>query len=300
MPPTSSVNKSKWLHYFVGAEIWLLETDELTLRMKYRQRLNEAFPEASEIADAIRRGSPEIRLLHDFGQTRNKVTLIEFRGRRYVIKQYGRSGFLKRLIYSLSSSKARKAFDNATLLETRGFSTASPVCCLESLTGSGMIRDSWFVSTFVDKNMIGDFRNPELSEIQRRILMEALSRYMLRLHSASILPLDFNVGNIFYRGKPSFYENPASPDDIEDFWLIDINRMSHDRKPGFRRAMKSFDQLGVLPEEYDYLLIPYIETRGWELGKCVAMIRRFRRRYRLVKSLKRFDFGGAFRALREK
>ncbi len=272
----------------------------------YGALLGEAFPEYPEamqlMTNLLQEGvfnpfcpngrvrHPDSVVLHfDYGQSRNKVLLVGFRNKRYVLKRYKRpkvfAGFVKRYI----GSKARKAARNASVLLKSGFNTARPVIWWECRE-RGVITDSWLITEFLDYHLIAEFREPSLNKIQKQTLMKAISLYMLRLHAAGFLPSDFNIGNLFYSADEKFHNggNDIAVNDIKDFYIIDINRMKQGRVPGFHEVMKSFDQLGILPEEYPYLLYPYADARGWSRDKCVKEIVKIRHRNSLRKRLLHF------------
>lgn len=262
------------------------------------------FPEAMQLMNNIlqegvfdpscpqgRTRHPDSVVLHlDYCQSRNKVLRVGFRGRRYVLKQFKRpsaiAGFVKRWI---TGSKARKAVRNASALLQSGFNTARPVIWWERHE-RGLMTDSWLVAEFLDYHLIAEFREPSLNKVQQQALMKGVSLYMLRLHMAGFLPSDFNIGNLFYSATDNFFkgEGDITSDDITDFFIIDINRMKQGRVPGFREAMKSFDQLGILPEEYPYLLYPYVDARGWDREACVKEIMKLRQRNSIRKRLTHF------------
>ncbi len=230
-----------------------------------------------------------LSLIKDFGQQRNRVLLIEYKGKKYVSKQFKRPKFLNGLIRRwIRGSKARKAYRNAEKLIENGFATATPVGWSERHKGL-RTTDSWLVTDYLDHHLIAEFRDPYHTLLQKQALMKALSSYMLKLHSAGIYPMDFNIGNIFYRAIPEFHDqknHTPIPEDIKEFYLIDINRMKFGKEPTFKQVMRSFDQLGILPEEYPYLLYPYIDARGWDREKSIDTILRYRNRNSYKKKLK--------------
>lgn len=242
----------------------------------------------SSVEDEKISNSPQ--LLKDFGQSRNRVLLIRYKESIYVAKNFKRpialSGFIKRWV---SGSKASKAYRNACILMRNGFNTARPIIWWERVE-KGRITDSWLITEYLDHHLIAEFRDPYHNKVQQQALMRALAAYMLRLHEAGFRPLDFNIGNLFYSATDNFFkgEDDITSDDITDFFIIDINRMKQGRVPGFSEAMKSFDQLGILPEEYPYLLYPYADARGWNREACVKEIMKLRQRNSIRKRLTHF------------
>lgn len=229
----------------------------------------------------------EIIVEKDYGQRRNFVGLVNFEGKRYVVKCFAPGSPFKKLIYGLfSKTKAERAFTNAVKLMEAGFQTAMPIAA-GCHVSSGMLRSSWFVAEFLDWHLVSDFRNPVLSAEQRRVIMQALSQYMVKLHAAGVMPGDFNIGNVFFQATPDFYERTPDLSQISDFSLIDINRMSFGKIPDIRHAMKNFDQLGVSEEEYDFLLLPYAFARGWSLKECDLWIRHYRNQERWKRRVKK-------------
>lgn len=218
-----------------------------------------------------------IALLKDFGQKRNTVILIDFNGLKLVAKRFARPRFPSGIIKRFTGTKAEKGYLNALLLKEKGFKTAAPIVWWERRE-KGIITDSWLVTEYLDHHLISEFRDIYHNPEQKKVLMQALSQFMTRLHNAGFLPLDFNIGNIFYSASKRYHAGNEALDikDIYDFYLIDINRMNYGKIPSFNEAMKSFDQLGILPDEYEYLLYPYADAKGWNRKMCIDKILKIR------------------------
>lgn len=233
--------------------------------------------------EEIAKGWP-IQVL-DFGQRRNKVILIQYNGRRYVAKRFKKPNIINGVIKRITATKAQKAFRNANLLIEKGFKTAAPVIWWEEHNALA-VTDSWLITEYVHQPLISEMREYKLNKGQKEWLMSSVSHYLLSLHKAGFIPYDFNVGNVLYSATDSTntYTNTFDSREKLNFYIIDINRMGVGSVPGFGRAMKSFDQLGVKEDEYPYLLYPYVDARGWSREKSVAKIKKIR----LLSDVKKF------------
>ncbi len=116
-----------------------LHPEILHLAPKYRQL--ESF--VRSLPERFDRG--EGRVIH---KSRNELRVISYEGQAYVVKAYRRPMFVNRLVYGfLRASKAKRAFDNASLLLRLGIGTPEPVAYLNIRSAAGLLFDrSFFVS----------------------------------------------------------------------------------------------------------------------------------------------------------
>lgn len=210
--------------------------------MKVLTEVNNSFPEAAVIAE---------RLLENGLADSDRVI---YRGRNIVavtggdsplcIKQYGRPGIVKGLIYgNLRKPKAMRAFENAIRLRRLGIDTPEPIAYICRISG-GRLADSYYVCRYLHDwhDLRGAENRPDFPALAR-----ALAHFIKRLHDAGVLMKDFSQGNTLFRpdGKGGY-----------DFTLIDINRMEFDVRDR-RRLMDNFgsaldtpEGLAVLAREY--------------------------------------------------
>lgn len=208
---------------------------------------------------------------------RNTVAATLLDGKKVVVKEYGHQDPIRGFIYGIfRQPKALRAYNNALRLLAEGFLTPAPIACAFEKQGGRLIR-SWLITEIAEGSLVKDlYIYPGLQQQEREALWKALSKYTYALHSARILPLDYNCENIFYK--------PAEDGNFE-FSLVDINRMRFGQTVSFRQAMRSFEQLNVNAWTFSSALPPYCQLAGYELNRCAYTILRLIRRRRLRKKL---------------
>lgn len=169
-------------------------------------------------------------------------------GTRLVIKSYRRIYLPNRIRYTFfSPSKAQRAFDYARELLSRGFKTPHPVAYIE-VTRGGLIRESYFVSEFIEHQPLEGMDESMLSDDN---LIRELAAYTFNLHRNNIYHPDYNVGNIMLKRVGSEW----------DFALVDINRMKFGAV-SFRRGLKNMVTLGLPVAKLAPLVLTYTALRN--------------------------------------
>ncbi len=208
---------------------------------------------------------------------RNTVAAAMLEGRKVVVKEFGHSDLFRGFIYgTIRRPKALRAYNNALRLLAEGFMTPAPIACAFEKRSGRLVR-SWLITEMADGSLVKDlYIYPGLERQQREALWKALSKYTYALHSARILPLDYNCENIFYK--------PAEDGGFE-FSLVDINRMRFGCPISFRQAMRSFEQLNVNAWTFPWALPPYCRLSGYDMNRCAFLILKLIRLRHLRKKL---------------
>lgn len=225
---------------------------------------------------ALPRG--EYTPIKTFCNNRNKVELVSIQGTQAVVKIYKKTNLITGLIYTFfRKSKARRAYEHALELLSRGISTPSPIAYFEERRW-GIFRNGYFVSEYVDLPPVSEYFYYEHPDDNEHALMaDNLSRFTLELHEKGIIPLDYNTTNILFKREEGRYE----------FTLIDINRMKIGRIPKIKEAMMSFFQLGTYPRDYHSLLGPYVTKRDFDFEEALYYVIIHRRNKKRLQRLKR-------------
>jgi len=230
---------------------------------------------------------PEFRFLESFlnrlpdffekeGKTiykgRNEIKVFEEGGLLLNVKSYRKPIFINRIIYTLiRKSKARRAFENALEVISRGFDTPKPVAYIEERTG-GLLNRSFFVSIQCPYTRL--FREfADYSDISgREDIPFALGQYVAKMHQAGILHLDLSIGNILFEKEDTGIY----------FSLVDLNRMkfcSIDATTG----CKNFERLRGNSDFFRILANSYASVLGFDSDTCLKKILFFN-----AKSVERF------------
>lgn len=201
--------------------------------------------------------------LHTFCNNRNIVEQTKIDDCLFVVKKYKVPNFANRIVYTFfRKSKAHRAYDNALKILRFGISTPFPVAYIESKK-KGLFHTGYFISEYVDCPTLSSYKNIHLSDEETDKFKEDFLNFTIELHEKSILPLDFNTGNIFCRKE----ENSGR----YKFALTDINRVVFGDFSRYR-PMLSFAQMGLPPKELVDVMTEYSLRRKLDLEASLFII----------------------------
>lgn len=181
-------------------------------------------------------------------QGRNEVKMVEREGVRMVVKSYEHLSLVNRLLYGwVRRSKAVRAYRYAERLLAMGIDTPTPIAVVDVQRG-GMLRQSLFVSAYSDYKSAAVINSYPANTDMLQPLMDALAKFIFRLHDAGVLHKDLNITNILYK---------ATADGEYKFQLIDINRMNFKSHLSMSERIKNMRRLSCNPTAYAYILEQY-------------------------------------------
>lgn len=177
-------------------------------------------------------------------------------GSRLCVKHFRKAKFPNSYIYTtFRHSKARRSFDNAEQLLSRGFLTPRPIAWSEQRKGLKLC-ESYYICEYLNLPNVRDWGKQPDSDA----LIEAMGAYLLSLHQAGIYHRDFSPGNILVDrlegGKYRFY-------------LVDINRMKFN-VTNRKTLMSMFRSISLDPEDTRRLAIAYANALGKDSDIIVA------------------------------
>jgi len=152
---------------------------------------------------------------HVIYDKRNVIKIVEFEGKKYVVKSFKIPHLLNQIVYRFfRDSKARRSFDNSYKLRTIGINTPEPVGYIEFPTRF-RFKESFYISEFFDfdfeiRAVLSD-KNFE----DRENILKKFIEYTYQLHQKKVHHIDYSPGNILVKKIGSFYQ----------FSIIDVNRM---------------------------------------------------------------------------
>ena len=221
--------------------------------------------------------------LHTFCNSRNIVEQAKIGDCIFVVKKYKVPNFANRIIYTFfRKSKACRAYDNALKILRHGVSTPFPVAYIETKR-KGIFHTGYFISEYMAHPTLAHYNEEEMSSEDKKIFKEDFLNFTIELHEKNILPLDYNIGNIFY------YKDKDCG--RYKFALTDINRASFGKFPKYR-SMLSFAQIGISPKILVDVITEYSSRRKLDLEASlfIVLYYRIKRRVRifLKQQMKRF------------
>ena len=190
---------------------------------------------------------------------RNTIKLVDD---IFVVKKFAVPSLFKRVIYTLSSSKARRSYIYAQRL---GKFTPTPVTYSE-IRKNGLLTESYYVSRLspcrhVLKEVIKDTNYP-----QRKEIFSAFGKWTAMLHSQGMMHADYSMGNILF---------DIHSDEIE-FQLVDLNRMKFGRKINIRKGCRNFERIDTDREALVTIAKAYAKARGFDEETCARLVLRMR------------------------
>jgi Lipopolysaccharide kinase (Kdo/WaaP) family len=200
-------------------------------------------------------------------KSRNELRIIELPDLTINVKRYQVPILFNRIAYTFfRSSKASRAYAYALKLKSEGFGTPEPIAFLE-MKHKGLIGHSYFVSSHIhDNRMMREFADG--SDVAgREDIVEALGKFVARLHEAGILHLDLSVGNILFQ----------KVEDQVRFWLVDLNRMRFCHI-GQAKGCKNFERLRGSDAFFAILAKSYAIERGFDPAVCLNDILRHQKK----------------------
>jgi Mn2+-dependent serine/threonine protein kinase len=172
-----------------------------------------------------------------------------------VVKRYKRPNSIQKIIYSFfRSSKAERAFHNATELRKRGISTPREIAYIE-ITKNGLFEYGYYISGSDTAPPIRE-RLIEQEEFDHN-MAEDFARFAATLHEKGILHGDLNSTNVLYHHGKNGYS----------FSVIDINRMKFFDTSVSIPKKECFDNLTRFTgrmDLYEFVLDIYIKERNWD------------------------------------
>lgn len=188
---------------------------------------------------------PDAEILH---QGRNVVKMVEREGVRMVVKSYEHLSLVNRLLYGrVRRSKAVRAYRYAERLLAMGIDTPTPIAVVD-IRRRGILSRSLFVSAYSDYESAAVINSYPAKTETLQPLMDALAKFIFRLHDAGVLHKDLNITNILYR---------PTADEGYRFQLIDINRMNFKSHLSMSERIKNMRRLSCNPTAYAYILEQY-------------------------------------------
>jgi len=181
---------------------------------------------------------------------RNEIREIEHNGQTFIVKSFAIPNIINRLVYGfLRSSKAKRSFDYALLLQQHGIGTPTPVAWLTERSGF-LFTHSYYVSlksecTYTYQDVIDGRLNDDV--------LKVISQVTARLHNAGIMHKDYSRGNILIGVK--------SGEGVR-VELVDLNRMRFYNQISVEKGLQNFfERLPVSDSQRELMTREYCRCR---------------------------------------
>lgn len=213
---------------------------------------------------------------------RNTIKIFEIEGVQINVKSFKLPNFINSFAYRfIRKSKARRSFEYAQALKSRGFLTPEPIGYLEFNKLTGLSRSFYFSRQIQADFLFSDLiSNTELPD--RETILRQFAKFTFDLHESEILFLDHSPGNTLIKktGPCKF-----------DFYLVDLNRMQF-KKVALHERWKNFSRLSATPEMLEIIADEYAGLMGMPREKVfnalVEADAKFRRGKLKKKKLKKW------------
>lgn len=184
---------------------------------------------------------------------RNEIRRFEVEGVSVVVKKFSNKP-LKQLLSLFRRGKADKSYRHGCRLEQLGVLTPSPIGYVEQRAWSGMIREAYYLSSYIPYPSLVEV-NPSEEHFDRSLIGD-FARFVAELHRLGVLHDDLNTGNVRCEQQAEGMR----------FWLIDINRMRFAPKGkelSHKECFGNVVRFSYNTPMFHHFLDTYLEARGW-------------------------------------
>ncbi|MDR1739557.1 MAG: lipopolysaccharide kinase InaA family protein [Bacteroidales bacterium] len=208
-------------------------------------------------------------------KARNEIKVFEVNGIEVNVKKYCIPHFLNRFVYAyIRKSKAERAYKHALQLLKKGIVTPTPIAYILQKK-YGLLNNSYFVSLQSPlSRRFNEFAENPNDIYCKEHIVEAVAKYIAKMHENNILHLDLSIGNILF-------EDTAKE---VLFSIVDLNRMRF-KKINQELGCKNFQRLRGSDEFFRILGKSYAKARAFDEEKCVSDILRYNAKH--IESFKR-------------
>lgn len=192
---------------------------------------------------------------------RNVIKKYNYKGFKINVKSFKVPPLINKFAYCyLRDSKAKRSYDHAIYLKTKGIGTPDPIAYIEISKGH-LFEESYYIS--IHENTDGTIRNilGYGSEIRNDRLLTDFIQFTANLHNNNILHKDYSPGNILYREKAGKYQ----------FLLVDLNRMRFGKCNIISRC-RSFRRLKLNRQDIRNIAKTYSRLCGYHIASCFFLI----------------------------
>lgn len=201
-----------------------------------------------QITHFVHHFDKEGNLLGEAG--RNVIKLKQIEGLTINVKSFKIPHFFNQLAYKfLRKSKAKRSFEHAGFLLSKGIGTPKPLAFFEYYSALGLHK-SFYVSEHLncDLTFRDLIKNPDFPDWENILI--AATDFTFQLHQNNILFKDHSPGNTLIKKTDKGYQ----------FYLVDLNRMAfkeltfEERIKNFSRLTPKMEMVEIMSKRYAQLI----------------------------------------------
>ncbi|WP_026710431.1 lipopolysaccharide kinase InaA family protein [Flavobacterium filum] len=216
---------------------------------------------------------------------RNSLKIVDFENQVICIKAFKKPHLINKFLYAyVRKSKAKRSFEYAERLLSKGIGTPEPIAYVENTDWLGL-NDSYYICEYIKANYtFRDILKLEDAQKKEKIIRQFVA-FTYKLHCAHVEFIDHSTGNTLIKEEGN---------DIFSFFLVDLNRTNFDKEMNLDERIKNFSKLtssqeivALMSNEYAKLTgeqETYVFEKMWKFTADFQS--RFYRKKRLKKKLK--------------
>jgi hypothetical protein len=184
---------------------------------------------------------------------RNTIKTFQYQGITINIKSFKIPILINGIVYHFfRKSKAKRSFENASVLLSKGIGTPKPIAFHENFSGI-FLRDSYYICEHLEADFIFRDIYEDKPGIDIDKILRGIARFSYFLHSNGIEFLDHSPGNTLIK---------EDANGEYKFYLVDLNRMNFHESMSFELRMKNLSRLTPSKEMVAIISNEYAKISG--------------------------------------
>ena len=204
---------------------------------------------------------------------RNHLKIIDLDNKKFVVKSFKKPTAIKSYTYgNIFPSKAKRSFDYANILLSKGIHTPEPVAYIDYYKGL-QFQESFYISEYYpydyDLSVLfterGDNKIPFHDS---EVLWTAVMKFTVELHRQGVNHLDYTRRNVLITQQGSEYS----------FSIVDLNRIDF-KSLSLRDRMKSLSRITSDSDLVKMIAKHYSTSSDYDYDKCLHLLQYFVREH---------------------
>ena len=200
---------------------------------------------------------------------RNHLKIIDLDNKKFVVKSFKKPTAIKSYTYgNIFPSKAKRSFDYANILLSKGIHTPEPVAYIDYYKGL-QFQESFYISEYYpydyDLSVLfterGDKKTPFKDS---EVLWTAFMKFTVELHRQGVNHLDYTRRNVLITQQGSEYS----------FSIVDLNRIDF-KSLSLRDRMKSLSRITSDNDLVKMIATYYSTSSDYDYDKCLHLLQYF-------------------------